>query len=294
MKRSASQQKITNHVVKIPRHVLITRLTQRKEEKERDRLEMVQAKMATPLLRALPLVVGSGFLYKWECRAVALASKTCQAVIAEVQHEIPRHCQVEIKCDWILRGRNRRWPMWVRERGLQHVIPAQEFSRAIFQKLCDLKVDAETTERKKEKVRDALPKWGVDFLSIRMLVWDAFHRNNGGIHFSLYKGCSATGGPQNRLRGWTVRMDDDLWLWTWDAFHKWKKIYNHKPLWAWNWDREFIRSVEAGQEEAAAAAATAAEEAAGVAAEAAAAAAPEREQEGLGPGRIDYYFQPLR
>ena len=274
MKRSASQQKITNHVVKTPRHVLITRSVQRKEDRERERLEKAQAMMATPLLRALPLVVGSGFLFKWECRAVALASKPCQAIVAEKHHEIPRHCQVEIKCDLSVRG-GTEWPKWVRARGLQGVIPTPAFSRAIFQKLCDLKVDAETTERKKQKVRDALPKWGVDFFAVHMHIWDAGHRNDGGIYFSLNKCFKPGAFPGNILRGWNLRIDDDLVLWTWDAFHKWKKIYNWKPLWAWDWDYDYIRSLGAEEEDDDD-------------------DDDDEEEEVPGPGNINYYFQPVR
>jgi hypothetical protein len=225
-----------------------TRSTARTAELERDRLEQEEEQnktqlkrakdlTATPLLQALPLILTSGFLYKHEIRSAALVSKSWKSIWVEAQHELLLYCQVEVKVD--LRG---VWPFWARMQGLQNVIPTQAFSRTIFKKLCDLKVAAEKTERKKQQVRDTLPKWGVDFVGIRLHNWEANVHNGGSIYFAPtnhYIG-SLVGFPQAKLRGWGVRLDEYLMLWTWDAFRKWKQIYNGKPL----WEREILADSE--------------------------------------------------
>ena len=225
MKRAALQQKIDSARVtkKLSRRVL--RSTRRSTRYETERMREVEALMATPFLRALPLLVGSGFLYKWECRAVALTSKKCRAIVAEVHDTIPAQCQVEIECNMKHENDEEIWPRWVLARGLQHEIPTQEFSRAIFQKLCDLKVAAESTERKKQKVRDGLPKWGVDFLKVHMWIWDRISINDGGIYLSLNQVNTGV------FCGWSIRLDNNLCLWTWNTFRKWRKVYDYRPLW---------------------------------------------------------------
>ena len=236
MKRSAAATSdITAFFVKLPRHSFATRSAQRKVEREKARLQKAQALMATPLLRALPLVLSSGFLYKAECRNAALASKSWKSIWVEAQHELPASCRVQINIQ-LCRKENDQWPMWVRMRGLQQVIPTQEFCRAIFDKLCELKVAAETTERKKQKVRDTLPKWGVDFLGIHMYVWGSSTYNGGGIYLSLWKRfctCGTVNYPFYELGGWSIRLDHEMVLWTRGTFRKWKKIYDWQPLWDW-------------------------------------------------------------
>jgi hypothetical protein len=104
--------------------------------------------------------------------------------------------------------------------------------------MCELKVAAEPTARKKQKVRDSLPKWGQDFLGIRIFVWGPSPRNSGGLYFSIrkfseYQGPSCTS-VLDKLKGWNIRLDKYLLLWTWDSFRKWQKVYDGEPL--WNWD----------------------------------------------------------
>jgi hypothetical protein len=193
-------------------------------ELEKARLQRAKDLTATSLLQALPLVLVSGFLYKHEIRSAVLACKSWKLIWVEAQSELPEHCLVEI----CLRGERVWWPLWLQAQRLQNVIHKHDFSRTIFNKLCDLKVAAENTERKKQKVRDALPKWGIDFLAIDMLVWSANNHNDGGIYFTL----NPNGKSHNKLHGWSVRIDDSLRLWTWDGYHKWRKVYDGKPLWS--------------------------------------------------------------
>jgi len=207
---------------------LQTERDQEYAEKEQERLEKANALMATPLLQALPLVFGrSGFLYKCECRNAALVSKSWKSIVVECQHEIPRDNQVQISITYDKKG-TEPIPTWVTHRGLDGVLPTQEFSRAIFEKLCNLKVAAEPTECKKQKMRDSLPKWGEDFLGVRMYVWGATSRNSGGIHFTLRK--FARESYLDSLKGWKIRLDKYLRLWTWDTFRRWQKIYDGEPL----------------------------------------------------------------
>jgi hypothetical protein len=256
--------------------VLERQRLEKKVELEKIRLQRAADLSATSLLQALPLVLTSGFLFKHEIRSAALASKSWKSIWVEAQHELPDYCQVEIKIRWYERS---AWPTWVKIRGLQHVFHTQEFARTIFQKLCDLKIKVEPTERKKQKVRDALPKWGVDFQGIDILVWGPMSRNDGGMHIaftkldSIQKLVSGLSFPREKLRGWSIRLDSELVLWTWSHFQKWRKIYRGQPL----WDCEIVSDFDDDDEE---------EMPPPVAAVAPPALPPP------GRGRIDYYFQP--
>lgn len=212
---------------------LQTERDQEYAEKEQERLEKANALMATPLLQALPLVFGrSGFLYKCECRNAALVSKSWKSIVVECQHEIPRDNQVQISITYDKKG-TEPIPTWVTHRGLEDVLPTQEFSRAIFEKLCNLKVAAEPTERKKQKMRDSLPKWGEDFLGLHMFVWGATLRNSGGIHLEIsrFSDYGRSGlYVMDKIKGWSIRLDKYLRLWTWGPFRRWQRIYDGEPL----------------------------------------------------------------
>jgi hypothetical protein len=244
------------------------------DELEKIRLQRAEDLTATALLQALPLILTSGFLYKHEIRSAALASKSWKSIWVEEQHELPDYCQVEIKIHHF----GKSWPTWVKLRRLQHAFPTPEFSRTIFEKLCDLKIAAETTERKKQKARDALPKWGIDFLGIDIMAWGPLSRNDGGIHIAFTtldfvqpwnRGLNF---PREKLKGWSIRIDHELLLWTWSGYHKWKKIYDGQPL----WECEIFDDVESDDEE--------------MPAPPVAVVPPPLPPPG--PGRIDYYFQP--
>jgi hypothetical protein len=75
-------------------------------------------------------------------------------------------------------------------------------------------------KNKQTKVRDALPKWGIDFLWIDILVWGPTSRNDGGMLMEF-----------KHLPGSSIRLNPNLILWTWSHFQKWRKTYFGQPLW---------------------------------------------------------------
>lgn len=155
MKRAASTD---NNITSAKR---TTRAAQRKVDQEKEEeaknaaaTAKAEALMATPLLQALPLVLTSGFIKKWEIYSPATSCKDFHAIWVETQHQLPEEALVDVRVD-LERG---QYPVWATSKGLETVLPTQEFGHAVFDKLCELKLAVETTERKKQKVREALPK----------------------------------------------------------------------------------------------------------------------------------------
>jgi hypothetical protein len=134
-----------------------------------------------------------------------------------------------------------------------------------------LKILAEPTERKKQNVRNALPKWGVDFLGVGILVWGPKSRNDGGVHIAFTHSF-----PRHTL--WSIRLDPDLILWTCSHFNKWKNVYNWQPFLDFEIADDFDDDDDDDDDEE-------------MLPVAAAAVAPPALPP-PGPGRIDYYFQP--
>ena len=113
------------------------------------------------LLRVLPFIISSGFLCKWEFFTLALSCKSVQGLWVAAQHTLPAASVVDIRVENIdqkQRDRPTYYPLWATQKGLENIIKTPAFGRTIFNKLCELKIAIETTERKKERVRAALPK----------------------------------------------------------------------------------------------------------------------------------------
>ena len=209
------------------------------ERREQERQEVAASLMSSSLLQALPFILSQGFLYKGECRNAALASKKWHSIFVESQNQIPPHCQVQVELI-----RNPYWPEWVLAQGLQEVLPTQDFARSIFEQMCELKVKSQKTKSRMAKMRASLPKWGVDFFAVQIIVWEANTNNSGGIYIQ-FRNFSRNSNPSiadEEIRGWSIRLEDSLILWTWDTFRKWRNIYDYEPLWDWNFDWNWINA----------------------------------------------------
>jgi hypothetical protein len=191
---------------------------------------------ATPLLQALPWVLKSGFLYQHEILTATSLSRNWTEIWSDVKDELPENCQVEVLVDAKHRGRV-SWPLWVQARGLEDVIPSQAFARQVFDKVIDLKVAAKKTKGQQKKAREALPKWGVDFMAIKFMVWGPTNRNDGGMAINLqaFSPNYSINSYVASIPNFLIRLDPDLCLWT--GIRTWK-VYDGKPLWDW----EFVRS----------------------------------------------------
>jgi len=172
MKRAAPNNLTAISLIsKESRHSRNTRSAQRKADQEQHEKSVRQAKkfkaealMSSPLLQALPLVLSSGFLYKWECYSPALVNKEFHSIWVEAQHDLPEEFTVEIRVDQGRRVQG-EWPVWVTRKGMEDILPTYRFARTVFENLCDLKVAVETTERKKQKVRFVAPHVSVSVCS---------------------------------------------------------------------------------------------------------------------------------
>lgn len=186
---------------------------------------------ATDLLRALPLVFKSGFLYKFEVLSSISISKDWKDVWDDVKEELPVECEVKVSVD--LSTKTHDWPLWAKMRGLDTVVPTIEFARQVFDKVMDLKVAAKPSERQRRKARDALPKWGVDFHGIRFMVWEPNTHNRGGVALSIYR-CQSMDHSlfslRNQIPNFLIRLDINMRLWT--GIRCWR-VYNGSPLWDW-------------------------------------------------------------
>ena len=129
------------------------------------------------LLRVLPFIISSGFLCKWEFFPLALSCKSVQGSWVAAQHTLPAASVVDIRVENIdqkQRDRPNNYPLWATFKGLDNIIKTPAFGRTIFNKLCELKIAIETTERKKERVRAALPKVLQSFFRIRFIMFFFF------------------------------------------------------------------------------------------------------------------------
>ena len=246
MKRSAPLAPNSRTTRAVSRKLEVAVLEERREQ---ERQEVAASLMSSSLLQALPFILSQGFLYKGECRNAALASKKWHSIFVESQNQIPPHCQVQVELI-----RNPYWPEWVLAQGLQEVLPTQDFARSIFEQMCELKVKSQQTKSRMAKMRASLPQWGVNFFAVQIRVWEANSHNRGGIfiRFLKFSGSVRWQLPtiadynpsiaDETIRGWSIRLDVDLILWTWGTFRKWRNIYNDEPLWDWNFDWNWINA----------------------------------------------------
>jgi malate/lactate dehydrogenase len=110
------------------------------------------------LLRVLPFIISSGFLCKWEYFSPVITCISIHRIWVEDQHSLPASALVDIRTESNRTRFVTSYPLWATRKGLENIIPSPKFGRTVFEKLCELKVAVKTTERKKQKIRDALSK----------------------------------------------------------------------------------------------------------------------------------------
>jgi hypothetical protein len=226
MKRASTTT--TRQTRSVSRRVHLEAEQKQKEEiRHQELCDRATSLMETPLLRALPLVFASGFLYKYEAQRTAAVDKDWMAIYKEIKDELPEEAssqvQIELHFDY--------WevPDWVKEQGLETVLGTQEFLHQVFDKVNELKVAAKSSKKQQEKARAALPKWGIDFHAASLFVWGPCKWNEGGIGIDLLRDCSSSYGKfPNVFIKWQIRLDPGLILWT--GIRAWR-VYDFEPLW---------------------------------------------------------------
>jgi hypothetical protein len=231
MKRAASPPPPTRHRQTRSVARRLNEEAQHEQENERRQSELkerAETLMETSELQALPMVLSSGFLYKYQCMNAAVTCKNWHSTWMEVQNHLPVSCQVEIALRNITRNSNAALPRWVLQKGLEDVIGSSEFVRQVVDKVNAMKVAAKPSKNKRAAAQAALPKWGIDIHRVNVIVWEANTYNNGGICIVLYKNKSFYSVPSDDMR-WTCRLRPDLTLWA--GIRAWR-VYDGEPLWS--------------------------------------------------------------
>jgi len=188
--------------------------------------------MSTPLLKALPVVVSSGFLYQHDWMSAAATCQNWYHVWKEVEDGLPAFAKVEVFVEDIS-GRDRS-AVWIQEDGLDEAIRSPEFLRQVFDKVNALRVVAKKGKTARARAEAALPVWGIDLQVAILSVWGPWSHNSGGICITFgkkkdFQFLKHTGAPYLSGRSpWKIRLDRQLRLWT--GIRTWP-VYDGQPLW---------------------------------------------------------------
>lgn len=181
MKRSAdSNDNITTR--NLSSRTTQSTIRQEQERKAIAELQLVRALalMSTPLLRALPVVLLSGYLYQYDCMTAASSCQDWYHVWKEVEDRLPDDARVHHFVDCRTDLVDLYWDH-TEARGLTEALQSPHFVRQVFDKVNALKVAAKPTPGARAKAKAALPVWGVDVQATLVIFRRPNWLNPGGL-----------------------------------------------------------------------------------------------------------------
>jgi hypothetical protein len=146
------------------------RLEQRAvEEAARTHAHQQRAISQTPLEQALSLVIAGGFLYRYDCLAIATVSKSCNDIWQEEKETFPEWANVEVISFEDNRGKAESNSV----NFSQELLTSHVFLRQVFDKVNSLRVAGQPTKKKRSQAEAELLQWGEDFRYARVSIFPA-------------------------------------------------------------------------------------------------------------------------
>jgi hypothetical protein len=245
MKRSADSSNVNNITTRQPLSSRRTRSTTRHEQEKKAMAERqlvraaeqharASALMSTSLLRSLPVVLSSGYLYQYCCMTAAATCQDWYHTWKEIEDRLPDNARVH----HFMASPRCCYPLWVRfTHGLTEALASPGFVRQVWDKVNALKVAAKPTPGARAKAKAALPVWGVDVQVAELYVWGPNQYNDGGLSIRYGKKKNVTFRTYkttvviydwNKRNTLAVSLDSNLVLWT--GIRN-RTVYNEEPLW---------------------------------------------------------------
>ena len=182
----------------------------------------------TPILKALPVVFTSGFLYQHECIVAASTCTKWYLSWKEAEEEVPDYAKVEVRVLDISRPHD-RIPHFVHYEGVLAALKSPEFARRILDAVHELRVSSELRRAAQDKCCKKQPEWGTDIRYVKVLYWGRTSYTGGGICISYSKHDPAGGREVAR-----IRLDSKFRLWKVQGLREstWAPLYDWKPIWS--------------------------------------------------------------
>jgi hypothetical protein len=198
-------------------------LLRAKEQKAEQKQLQRQSLPPTLFERILPILLHGGYLYRFECMALACTSLGCNDSWNKNKNKLPSGTNLFVT-EFCKSSR------WVRDNNLSfELVVSEEFLRHVFDQVNRINVASRPSKRKRAQAQAGLPVWGKDIQFAYVCPFKpSYYFPNGSLYIEF--GEVSRGKALAYGDAWRCRLHPNLSISSGLYPRAWG-IYDRQPLW---------------------------------------------------------------